>query len=126
MKKSSHKYRALFFVFFALQCSAQSKLPPCGVCIGVVDEIKGIAYDRMKASPKLDKEDLSKEAIDNFCSQQDHLQTGERKMCYYLEPLRQMAARGVAVKMTTARMCKKLSKENPDICSLFTVVEQNP
>jgi|AntAceMinimDraft_1070359.scaffolds.fasta_scaffold224724_1 hypothetical protein len=87
-------------------------------------DIAGIAADAMQGKPKAEKAAAAGDVIDNYCNQQSHMETSERKMCYNLEPLRQTAAWAVSVKMTVPRICKKLAKENPDICSLATVVKQ--
>jgi len=42
-------------------------------------------------------------------------------MCYYLEPLVLMTAKALLNNMRTDRICKKLTKENPDVCLLVTV-----
>ena len=62
-------------------------------------------------------------AIATFCAHQDHMETSERKMCYYLEPLLQTTAQALLNNMRTDRICKKLAKENPDVCLLVTVTE---
>jgi type II secretory pathway component PulC len=89
-----------------------------------MDDISGIAAEVMQGKSKEEKEVAAGRVIDNYCSQQSHMETSERKMCYNLESLRQTAAWAVSVKMTVPRICKKLAKENPDICILATVVKQ--
>ena len=83
--------------------------------------LQGIAMGGIKELPKAEREAAAITAIGQYCSQQDHLETSERKLCYYLEPLRQTTARSLLMGMTHPRICKKLSKENPDICTLETV-----
>jgi hypothetical protein len=51
------------------------------------------------------------------------METSERRMCYYLEPMLQLTARALVNNMRTDRICKKLTKENPDVCQLVTVTE---
>mmetsp|Transcript_22910 Transcript_22910/g.29871 ORF Transcript_22910/g.29871 Transcript_22910/m.29871 type:complete len:148 (+) Transcript_22910:3-446(+) len=96
---------------------------PCNMCEKVINDISKVNLSRLKGVAKPLRESFIIEAIESFCAQQDHLETSERKMCYYLEPLMQTTARALLVNMPIKRICKKLGKENPDICSLETVVE---
>lgn len=42
-----------------------------------------------------------------------------------MEPLQSLASRVLAMGMTVQRICKKLSKENPDVCALADVAKKN-
>mmetsp|Transcript_41020 Transcript_41020/g.80722 ORF Transcript_41020/g.80722 Transcript_41020/m.80722 type:complete len:172 (+) Transcript_41020:157-672(+) len=96
----------------------------CDICLSVVDDLVNLALVDVKNLPKDARELAAIEAIESYCTgTQQNLETSQRKMCYYLEPLRQTAARALLMKMTPIRVCRKLSKENPDICNLVTVVK---
>lgn len=96
----------------------------CEVCIKVINDIKGLSSDDVQIKPSEIRESFIVERIKAYCSQQDHLDTSERKMCYYLEPLLQTTSRSITMKMSTSRVCKKLNRENPDICLLSSVMQQ--
>ncbi len=42
-------------------------------------------------------------------------------MCYYIESMHQLTARSLLLNMPKDRICKKLNKENPDICKLVVI-----
>mmetsp|Transcript_62712 Transcript_62712/g.141627 ORF Transcript_62712/g.141627 Transcript_62712/m.141627 type:complete len:174 (+) Transcript_62712:143-664(+) len=98
----------------------------CDVCATVLEGIKGLALVDVKNKPKDLREAAAIDAIGVFCDQQMHLETSQRKMCYYLDPLKQTAARSLLMNMPTNRICRKLDKENPDICKLQTISINQP
>jgi hypothetical protein len=115
---------ALLLSYWIIFVSSAGVSDECAVCVSVVDEIVDLALIDIKTLPKEEREVAAINAIEAYCAaMQQNLETSQRKMCYYLEPLRQTAARALLMKMTSIRTCRKLSKENPDICNLVTVVK---
>merc|ERR1712054_1528 len=46
------------------------------------------------------------------------LNSRDRKMCYYFEPIKAAIAQPFSTKMPKDRVCKRLKKENPEICEV--------
>ena len=96
----------------------------CGVCLDIINSIVDMSMPDVRAKPKEQRLAAAVSAIDMYCSHSNRLHTSERRMCSYLEPLQTVAAKALVMKMRSDRICKKLNKENPDVCSLVTLSKQ--
>ena len=96
----------------------------CDVCLNVIASIVETSMADIKAMPKAEQLQATIVAIKMYCSQQNPLHTSERRMCYYLEPMQHIAAKALVMNMRSDRICKKLNKENPDVCSLVTLTKR--
>merc|ERR1711988_706040 len=56
--------------------------------------------------------DLQNEKPNPALSQKD------RKMCYYFEPIKMALAQPFSTRMPKDRVCKRMKKENPEICEV--------
>ena len=46
------------------------------------------------------------------------LNARDRKMCYYFEPIKMALAQPFSTRMPKDRVCKRMMKENPEICEI--------
>mmetsp|Transcript_38752 Transcript_38752/g.89295 ORF Transcript_38752/g.89295 Transcript_38752/m.89295 type:complete len:179 (+) Transcript_38752:266-802(+) len=97
---------------------------PCPVCENLIAQVVDVYGDLRDedSAGSTDKDALAARAIDVYC-RNNMINTSERRMCSFLEPLRQVAAKAVAMKMTIPRICKKLHKENPQTCGLVAITD---
>jgi hypothetical protein len=76
--------------------------------------------DDVKASMK--KEDVKKkpkveEAMGAYCARKD-LGPREKKICYYIDPIKRDVAQPFSTGMSADRVCKRLNKTNEAICGV--------
>lgn len=78
----------------------------------------------------MSKEDASKKpaiekALGDYCAQET-LNSREKKMCYYIDPIKRDVAQPFSLGMPTLKLCQRISKQNPEICTVkFPVQTQN-
>lgn len=123
--KNKNKSTLMAFIFLAFVSMVFADNSDCSICMKMIQNIKDTAMVNVKKmyQDEFQREQASIEALRIFCNQESHLETSERKFCYYIEPLRQTAARALNLGMPTDRVCKKLNKQMPEICRLTTVVK---
>eukprot|EP00640_Fibrocapsa_japonica_P006222 CAMPEP_0113940234 /NCGR_PEP_ID=MMETSP1339-20121228/6405_1 /TAXON_ID=94617 /ORGANISM="Fibrocapsa japonica" /LENGTH=122 /DNA_ID=CAMNT_0000943989 /DNA_START=261 /DNA_END=629 /DNA_ORIENTATION=- /assembly_acc=CAM_ASM_000762 len=68
---------------------------------------------------KADKKNKPKieAAIDAFCDQK-MLNAKDKKMCYYLDPIKRAVSQPFSTGMPKNKVCQRLTKDNPDICAV--------
>jgi len=64
----------------------------------------------IKSKPKVEG------AIDKYCSQRE-LGPREKKICYYIEPIKRDVAQPFSTGMPAERVCKRIQKSNPEVSS---------
>lgn len=84
----------------------------CEVCMKVMQEVK----DSMPKADQKDKPKIEK-ALGAHCKK-DTLSARERKICYYVDPIKRDVAQPFSLGMTVDRLCKRINKSNPEICSV--------
>jgi hypothetical protein len=89
----------------------------CEVCIKVLDDIGALMTKKeAKKQPKIE------EAVGKHCSVDgdiyDTLGPKEKKMCYILDPIRRSVSQPFSLGLPKKKVCERLKKDNPDICSL--------
>eukprot|EP00557_Chaetoceros_sp_GSL56_P008034 CAMPEP_0176492942 /NCGR_PEP_ID=MMETSP0200_2-20121128/9288_1 /TAXON_ID=947934 /ORGANISM="Chaetoceros sp., Strain GSL56" /LENGTH=164 /DNA_ID=CAMNT_0017890579 /DNA_START=65 /DNA_END=559 /DNA_ORIENTATION=+ len=84
----------------------------CEVCTKVMDDIKS-------ALPKSDAKDKPKieQAIDAYCDKPD-LGPRERKICYYITPIKRDVAHPFSLGMPSLKVCQRINTSNPEICTV--------
>lgn len=90
------------------------------VCMKVMQDVRD-------AMPKEDQKDKPKieQAIGAHCKK-DTLSARERKICYYIDPIKRDVAQPFSLGMTVEKVCKRIDKTNPEICSVkFPVKTEN-
>lgn len=56
-------------------------------------------------------------ALGKFCSK-DTLNTREKKICYYIDPIKRDVAQPFSLGMPALKVCQRISKTNPEICTV--------
>jgi hypothetical protein len=89
--------------------------------------------DDIKAS--MAKEDYSKkpeieDAIGRYCMNSDKkpskLPAREKKICYYIDPIKRDVAQPFSLGMKSLKLCQRITKSNPEICTVkFQVKTDN-
>lgn len=82
------------------------------VCIKVIGDVR-------ESMDKKDIKDKSKveAAIGAHCDK-DGLTARERKICYYITPIKRDVAQPFSTGMPVDRVCKRIDKTNPEICAV--------
>mmetsp|Transcript_44338 Transcript_44338/g.94383 ORF Transcript_44338/g.94383 Transcript_44338/m.94383 type:complete len:168 (+) Transcript_44338:182-685(+) len=84
----------------------------CEVCMKVMQDVRDtMTKAEAKNKPKIEK------AIGAHCARDD-LSARERKICYYIDPIKRDVAQPFSLGMTVDRLCKRINKSNPEICSV--------
>ena len=85
-----------------------------------MDEIRaGMTKEQAKAKPEIEK------AMGDFCAR-DNLNNREKKICYYIDPIKRDVAQPFSLGMPTLKLCQRISKTNPEICTVkFPVQTEN-
>jgi hypothetical protein len=82
----------------------------CEVCVKVMDDVRS-------SMSKTDGRDKSKieAALGDYC---EHKATGsrEKKICYYVDPIKREVAQPFSTGMPSLKVCKRISAQNPEIC----------
>merc|ERR1719453_2616359 len=106
-------------VLLALSCvlalaAAKTTTDPkhCEVCIKVMNDIDAL----IPADEKTSQTSIE-EAIDRYCGQST-LGQKERKLCYYIEPIKRSVSHPFTLRMPKDRLCKRITKDNDDICNV--------
>ena len=78
--------------------------------------------DDIRAS--MSKEDSRKKpeienAMGEYCSNKDNKLTArEKKICYYIDPIKRDVAQPFSLGMPSLKVCKRITKSNPEICTV--------
>lgn len=85
-----------------------------------MDDIRGsLTKEQAKKKPEIEK------AMGDFCAKED-LNNREKKICYYIDPIKRDIAQPFSLGMPTLKLCQRISKTNPEICTVkFPVQTQN-
>ena len=71
------------------------------------------------------KKPLIEKAIGDFC-QKDGLTSREKKICYYIDPIKRDVAQPFSTGMPALKVCKRINQQNPEICTVkFPVQTKN-
>lgn len=82
------------------------------VCIKVMDEVRAtMSKKEQKDKPTIES------AIGKYCKRTD-LGPRERKICYYVDPIKRDVAHPFSLGMPTKKVCERIDKTNPEICSV--------
>ena len=56
-------------------------------------------------------------ALGAFCAR-ENLHSKEKKICYYIDPIKRDVAQPFSLGMSVDRLCKRINKSNPEICGV--------
>lgn len=84
----------------------------CEVCIKIMQDVR----DSM---PKADISNKPKveAALGKICAN-EKLSSREKKVCYYLEPIKRDIAQPFSTGIPPERVCKRINQSNPEICTV--------
>jgi len=82
------------------------------VCIGVLDKIDA-GMDAKSKKNKLAVE----EAIEAYCTRKD-IDNKEKKLCYFLKPIKRDVSQPFSTGMPKAKVCERLKKKSAEICTI--------
>jgi hypothetical protein len=89
----------------------------CEVCVDVLTQI-GSLLDA-KGKKKMSKVE---KAIGKYCKNPDKqnkaLNSKQKKMCYYFDPIKKLVSRPFSIGMPLLKVCQKLKNTNPEICEV--------
>jgi hypothetical protein len=89
----------------------------CEVCVDVLSKIG----DLLDAKGKKKQAKVEK-AISKYCKNPDKqnkdLNSKQKKMCYYFDPIKKLVARPMSIGMPLVKVCQKLKKQNPEVCEV--------
>jgi hypothetical protein len=70
-----------------------------------------LSKENSRKKPEIEK------AMGAFCAK-ENLNNREKKICYYIDPIKRDIAQPFSLGMTTLKLCKRISKSNPEICTV--------
>jgi hypothetical protein len=56
-------------------------------------------------------------AIGDYCKR-DNLSARERKICYYIDPIKRDVAQPFSLGMPSLKVCQRITKTNPELCTV--------
>merc|ERR1719498_1376508 len=71
-------------------------------------------------NPKKDRRNQAKvrTAIDAACSKKEKNNNKERKLCYFIDPVKKLVFDQLKIGKPTKKVCEYLAKSNPDFCEI--------
>jgi len=107
------------FILILLACSAALisaavDTKECEVCVKVMDDIRNsMSKKDTKTKPKIESAMLA------YCDNKESLLTArEKKICYYIDPIKRDIAQPFSLGMPSLKLCQRITKSNPEICSV--------
>jgi replicative DNA helicase len=86
-------------------------------CVKVIDDVRAtMKKDDLKSKPAIEA------ALGDFCAR-DNLNPREKKLCYYMDPVKRDIAQPFSLGMSALKVCQRISKSNPEICTVKFPVE---
>ena len=65
------------------------------------------------------KKPMIEGAMAKYCANEDEkLSARERKICYYIDPIRRDVAQPFSLGMSSLKVCQRITKTNPEICTV--------
>jgi mesencephalic astrocyte-derived neurotrophic factor len=78
-----------------------------------MDDVKSkMSKDDIKNKPAVEK------AIGDYCANTSALSAKEKKICYYIDPIKRDVAQPFSLGMPSLQVCQRINKSNPEICSV--------
>lgn len=71
-----------------------------------------------KKKPEIEK------AMGDYCANNDNkLSAREKKICYYIDPIKRDVAQPFSLGMSSLKVCERITKSNPEICTVKFPIE---
>lgn len=79
------------------------------------------------AKGDMKNKDKIEDAMGEYCANKDEaLSAREKKICYYIDPIKRDIAQPFSLGMPSLKLCKRITKANPEICTVkFPVKTEN-
>lgn len=82
------------------------------VCVKVMDDVRAsMSKEDSRQKPEIEK------AMGAYC-QKDNLSAREKKICYYIDPIKRDVAQPFSLGMPSLKVCQRINKSNPEICTV--------
>lgn len=80
-----------------------------------------MSKDDAKNKPKIEA------AMGDYCANEGNtLSAREKKICYYIDPIKRDVAQPFSLGMPSLKVCQRITKSNPEICTVkFPVKTEN-
>ena len=77
-----------------------------------MDDVKAtLTKEQAKKKPDIEN------AIGDYCAKED-LSAREKKICYYIDPIKRDVAQPFSLGMPSLKVCQRITKTNPEICTV--------
>ena len=109
------EFRAIFRLSVVLDFDSHfSSLFLVAVCVKVMDDIRAtMSKEDSRDKPKIEA------AMGKYCANKDNsLSAREKKICYYIDPIKRDVAQPFSLGMPSLKVCKRITKSNPEICTV--------
>lgn len=79
-----------------------------------MDDVKAtMTKEESRKKPEIEK------ALGAYCADPDSKLTArERKICYYIDPIKRDVAQPFSLGMPSLKVCERINKSNPEICTV--------
>mmetsp|Transcript_5273 Transcript_5273/g.15412 ORF Transcript_5273/g.15412 Transcript_5273/m.15412 type:complete len:166 (+) Transcript_5273:104-601(+) len=86
----------------------------CEVCVKVMDDVRAtMTKEASRKKPEIES------AIGKYCANEANaLSAREKKICYYIDPIKRDVAQPFSLGMSSLKVCKRITKTNPEICTV--------
>jgi len=82
------------------------------VCVKVMEDIRAtMTKEESRKKPDIEK------AMGVYCARDD-LSAREKKICYYIDPIKRDVAQPFSLGMPSLKVCQRITKQNPEICTV--------
>ena len=80
----------------------------------VMDDVKeSMTKEESRKKPAIEA------ALGKYCADESSkLSARERKICYYLDPIKRDVAQPFSLGMSSLKVCQRINKSNPEICTV--------
>lgn len=77
-----------------------------------MDDVRAMmSKEDSRKKPEIEK------ALGDYC-QKDTLNAKEKKICYYIDPIKRDVAQPFSLGMASLKVCQRISKSNPEVCTV--------
>ena len=77
-----------------------------------MDDVKAkLGKEKARKKPEIEK------ALGEYCKQKT-LNSKEKKICYYIDPIKRDVAQPFSLGMPSLKVCERINKSNPEICTV--------
>eukprot|EP00934_Nitzschia_sp_Nitz4_P006467 Nitzschia sp. Nitz4//scaffold76_size158648//114094//114741//NITZ4_002560-RA/size158648-augustus-gene-0.139-mRNA-1//1//CDS//3329557887//6457//frame0 len=96
-----------------IHASLAAETKECEVCVKVMDDIRAtMSKADSRNKPKVEQ------AMGDYCANEEGLSAREKKICYYIDPIKRDVAQPFSLGMSSLKVCQRITKSNPEICTV--------